>query len=223
MVSAQRNAGGGAQDWLQQALGVPSSLRGFMSLEPKDLEPKVISVAPGSLQGIFCGFDQGIGSHYGAKIAVFMGLQGLPVFKVLAIESGGEPMIQKLSHGCTSGLIDAMPDRTLALNLCENSKALTLARQKYNLGYINTDAVVTIGDGEHECIELPIAPHLTLLEAALDGRLSFDCDLDATAKRHLLAPKFDRAGYKLIRPANHEDDLYFALYFAVGAYAASIA
>ena len=223
MLSAQRNAGGGAQDWLQQALGVPSSLRGFMSLEPKDLEPKAIPVKPNSLQGIFCGFDQGIGSHYGAKIAVFIGLEGLPVIKVIAIEAGGEPMIQKLSHGCNSGLIDTMPDRTLALQLCDNSRVLTLARQKYNLGYLNTEGRVSIGDGEHECIELPITPHLTLLEAALDGRLSFDCELDAMAKRHLLAPKFDRSGYKLIRPANHEDDLYFALYFAVGAYLASIA
>lgn len=222
MQSAQRNAGGGAQDWLQQALGVPSTLRGFMSLSPKDLEPKTIAVAVAGMQGVFAGFDQGIGSHYGAKIAVYHNSAKLPIIKVLAIECGGSPMIMRLLQGAKAGLIDTMPDRTLAVDLVDNSRNLGLAQQKYNLGYVNVNGSVTVGDGEQPCVQLPISPHLTIFEAALDGRLSFECALDSTAILHLCAPKFDRQNYKLIRPADHNDDLYFALYFAVGAYLASI-
>ena len=222
MLSAQRN-GGGAQDWLQQAMGVPSSLRGFMRLEPKHLDRFNTPIAVDSLQGLFAGIDQGIGNHYGCKIAVFFSPSGLPIIKVLALDVGGSDMIRAMVMGTAGGLIDTMPDRTLALQLAEDYPQLELARQKYNLGYIKTDGEVSIGDWTHPCIELPMSPHLTILEAALDGRLSFDCELTSIAKQHLTSIAFDRQQYKLIRPADHNDDLYFALYFAVAAYLRSIA
>ena len=221
MLSAQRN-GGGAQDWLQQSLGVPSTLRGFMRLKPSDLQSIHTPIEPGSFQGLFCGFDQGIGNHYGCKIAVHLSPSGLPVIQVLAIEIGDSNMIRNLSMGCKGGLLDTMPDRTLALQLSEENSVIELARQKYNLGYICTENQVKIGDWSYPVIELPVTPHLVILEAALDQRLSFSCEITTIAKQHLTAVQFDRQQYKVIRPQDHNDDLYFALYFAVSAYLRSI-
>ena len=222
MLSAQRN-GGGSIDWLQQALGVESSLQGFMRLESSHLVQSYTPVSEGGFKGLFFGCDQGIGQHYGCKVAVFQSNIGLPVIKVLALEIGDSNMVRSLSNGCVGGLIDTMPDRTLALQLSNENPTIELARQKYNLGYINTDAIVKIGDWEYPVVELPMSPHLAILEAALDGRLSFDCEITDTAKQHLLSIAFDRRAYKLIRPNDHNDDLYFALYFAVAAFMRSIA
>ena len=102
------------------------------------------------------------------------------------------------------------------------NRSIELARQKYNLGYIATGSQVKIGDWEYPVIELPMAPHLAILEAAVDGRLSFDCEVVDTAKHHLLSIQFDRKAYRLMRPNDHNDDLYFALYFAVAAYLRSL-
>jgi hypothetical protein len=217
METAQRN-GAGPMDWLQQALGVPSAMQGFLRIEPTHLKTIYSPIRNDSFQGIFCGIDQGIGTHYGAKIAVFLSPNGLPVIKVMAIESGDSGMIQSMTGGATLGLIDTMPDRTLALTLQGSLDRLELARQKYNLGYINEEATVKIGDWEYPVIELPVNAAITIFNAAIDGRLSFDCPITETARKHLLSVAFDSKGYKLIRPTNHEDDLFYALFFAVSAF-----
>jgi hypothetical protein len=193
-------------------------MQGFLRLEPKDLTSVFCPIASDSFAGFFYGVDQGIGQHYGARIAVFASPLGLPVIKVVAIESGDSGMIRSMGAGAVLGLIDTMPDRSLALSLQGNAGNLELARQKYNLGYINQDDRVKIGDWEYPVIELPVNAALTILEAAVDGRLSFDCEITDLARKHLLSMSFDTKAYKLIRPANHEDDLFYALFFAVSAF-----
>ncbi len=220
MKVAQKN-GSSSTDWYQQALGVESKLQGFLKLDASHLTKRMHPIEPGSFQGIFVGIDQGV-TQYGSKIAIHLAPNGLPVIQVLSLEIGGSDMIRKLmtNGSITMGLIDSLPDRTMALGLTQDYSDLELARQKYNLGAIDLDDTVTINNWEHKCIGIPMTGHLVLFEAALDGRLSFDCDLTETARKHMTAVSFDKADYKIIRPNDHNDDCWFALLYAISAWLA---
>jgi hypothetical protein len=219
MELAQRN-GNSSADWYQQALGLPSQMSGILRVAMDTIKMRPVAMAPNSFVGVFVGIDQGIGNQYCARVAVFKTVAGLPVFKILGLEAGGEVLISEYCQGAAMALIDTKPDRTLAAQMAATIPGLELAEQKYTIGAIRLRGEIQVGDYKEPCVQLPVTGHLTLLEAFADGRVSVDCPVTPMVSKHLTAIFFDQNRRQLIRPADHGDDLWFALYFAASAYLA---
>lgn len=217
---AMRNSASSPADFIQQVLGESSegSNAGLLRIRLTDFDRPAImeSLTP---IGRFAGVDQGIGQHYYCELIALKNDAGRMSFKILSLKTQSDEELLESLHQYRPdfALGDLAPDRTLMLNLSNELPALWPAQQKYTLQAFAGPTRLSVGSRKEQAFELPSLAFPVIFEASAAGRLQFLSPPSTLAQTHLTAVKYDTGRQSVIRPRDHNDDLMFALYFAVSA------
>lgn len=234
---------GNPNDWIQQALGIPSTLQ-VAGLTLDDLKRSMYAPRHDRRSDvILAGIDQGRGSHYIQIVKVSMPL----AWKEMAIEEIIENSIQTVLYGAAilkSEILDKLKEYNVVFGLIDNEPDITessefarvscleLADQRSNLldayrkGEVNQGGIhhkAWLINNEKFLKQVLNIFHLTddeghpLIRIPLEWEKWLGNPSELSPLRHLTSPSYDPDTGQWRRTDNC-DDLYYSLMFCEAAF-----